>query len=52
MKIIPAYLPYTGMTDVSAKVVYGKLVGENGIYFPIQKTGHIVILVKENLNTQ
>ena len=47
----PEYLPYSGMTHVKAKVIDGKLVGENGIEFPI-KNGQVKTPTTEGLTTQ
>ncbi len=52
IKFIPAFLPYSGMSDVPAKVEGDRLVGENGISFPIEKTGYVVTPSKQDLTTQ
>ena len=51
-KFIPTFLPYEGMLDVPAKIVDDKLVGENGISFPVEETGYVVTPSKQNLATQ
>lgn len=51
-KFFPAYLPYDGMTNVNAKVIGDRLVGENGISFPIFETGAIDFPMEDGLKTQ
>ncbi|MBR3614156.1 MAG: hypothetical protein IKL55_03150 [Clostridia bacterium] len=51
-KFFPTYLPYKGMEDVSAKLIGDRLVGENGISFPVLENGMIDCPMEDNLTTQ
>lgn len=47
----PAYLPYEGMDNIKAKVEGNRLVGENGIYLPIEGN-KVITPFEEGLTTQ
>lgn len=49
---LPTYLPYSGMEDITAQFIDGKLVGENGINFSVDNNGYIDLPMEENLTTQ